>query len=252
MSNEEPELFEDDSNVVDNKNKLNLINNDLEENKDLDDDDDDYDDDEDDVGSVAESEVDDESKNDNSIFENELDEFLENMSIPDKNKKKKKPKSKTVEEEEDDEENINDVENEDNEDDEDVNEEDDENYFKKLDENIKKNIILDYHPELIQHNYEEIDALSKIVRNDQGVIIDPLHRTLPFITKYEKARILGDRAKQINAGSKPYVKIEPFMIDGYIIALKEFEEKRIPFIIKRPLPNGGCEYWKLKDLEILI
>ena len=34
-------------------------------------------------------------------------------------------------------------------------------------------------------------------------------------------------------------------------ALKEYEEKKIPFIIKRPLPNGGCEFWKFKDLEIL-
>ena len=42
------------------------------------------------------------------------------------------------------------------------------------------------------------------------------------------------------------------MIDGYLIALKEFEEKKTPFIIKRPLPNGGCEYWKLSDLEVLV
>ena len=33
--------------------------------------------------------------------------------------------------------------------------------------------------------------------------------------------------------------------------IKEFEEKKIPFIIKRPLPNGGVEYLKFADLEIL-
>ena len=142
--------------------------------------------------------------------------------------------------------------NSDDDDDEDDEEEEDEDYFKKFDENVKKNVIQDYHPEIIQHNYEEIEALAKVVRNDKGVIIDPLHKTLPFITKYEKARILGDRARQINAGSKPFVKVEPFIIDGYLIALKEFEEKKIPFIIKRPLPNGGTEYWRLKDLEILL
>ena len=38
----------------------------------------------------------------------------------------------------------------------------------------------------------------------------------------------------------------------YISKIKELEEKKIPFIIKRPLPNGGCEYWKLADLEILL
>ena len=41
------------------------------------------------------------------------------------------------------------------------------------------------------------------------------------------------------------------MIDGYLIALKELEQKKIPFIIQRPLPNGGCEYWRLTDLEII-
>ena len=47
------------------------------------------------------------------------------------------------------------------------------------------------------------------------------------------------------------IKVEPNVLDGYLIALKEFEEKRIPFIVKRPLPNGSCEYWKLQDLEII-
>jgi DNA-directed RNA polymerase I, II, and III subunit RPABC2 len=41
------------------------------------------------------------------------------------------------------------------------------------------------------------------------------------------------------------------MIDGYLIALKEFEEKKIPFIIRRPLPDGTSEYWRLSDLEII-
>ena len=147
-------------------------------------------------------------------------------------------------------ENADDDDNDEDEDDDD--EDDDEDYLKKFDENINKNIISEYHPELQQHNYEEIDSLCIVVRNELGVIIDPLHKTLPFLTKYEKARILGERAKQINAGGKPFIHVEPSMIDGYLIAMKELEEKKIPFIIKRPLPNGGCEYWKLKDLEILI
>ena len=89
------------------------------------------------------------------------------------------------------------------------------------------------------------------MRDAEGMIIDPLHKTLPFLTKYEKARILGERAKQIDAGAKPLVEIDADVIDGYLIALAELEQKKIPFIIKRPLMNGGCEYWKLKDLEFL-
>ena len=98
---------------------------------------------------------------------------------------------------------------------------------------------------------DEIEALCVTVRDKSGIIVDPLHRTLPFLTKYERARILGERAKQINAGAKPVVDIPNDVIDGYLIALKELESKSIPFIIKRPLMNGGCEYWRLPDLELL-
>lgn len=137
------------------------------------------------------------------------------------------------------------------EEDDDENDDEDENYLQKFNEDIQKTIIQDHHPELHIHNNEEIDALTTIVRDANGMIVDPLHRTLSFVSRYERARVLGERAKQLNSGATPFVDIDETMIDGYLIALKEFEEKKIPFIIQRPLPNGACEYWKLKDLEIL-
>lgn len=137
-------------------------------------------------------------------------------------------------------------------DEDDSDEEDDENYLQKFDESLESNIISEFYPELHAHNYEEVQNLSKVIRNKDGEIVDPLHTTLPFITRYEKARIIGERTKQLNAGANPFVQVEPSVIDGYLIALKEFDEKKIPFIIKRPLPNGSCEYWKMSDLEVLI
>jgi DNA-directed RNA polymerase I, II, and III subunit RPABC2 len=128
---------------------------------------------------------------------------------------------------------------------------DDDAYLQKFDESTRQNIISDFHPELQTHNYDEIEIFSRVVRDDNGIVIDPLHKTMPMITRYEKARILGERAKQINAGAKIFVNIDNNIIDGYLIALKEYDEKKIPFIVKRPLPNGGCEYWKFQDLEIL-
>jgi DNA-directed RNA polymerase I, II, and III subunit RPABC2 len=141
----------------------------------------------------------------------------------------------------------------DNDDDDDEDEDEyDENYLQKFDENLKQNIISEYHPEMQQLNYSEVELLTVVRRNEDGEIYDPLHRTLPFLTKFEKARILGERAKQINDGAKPMISITTNAIDGYLIALAELEQKVIPFIIKRPLPNGGCEYWKVKDLEVLM
>lgn len=133
----------------------------------------------------------------------------------------------------------------------DEDEEEDDNYLQKFDAELQKKIISEHHPELQAHNYDEVEILSRVVRDENGNIIDPLHKTLPFITKYEKARILGERAKQLDAGAEALVEVDPSVIDGYLIALKEFEAKVIPFIIQRPLPSGASEYWKFSDLEIL-
>jgi len=139
----------------------------------------------------------------------------------------------------------------DGEEDEDDEEEEDEDYLQKLDDHFRQKVIENHHPELKTLNYEEIETLATVVRDKDSTIIDPLHQTLPIMTRYEKARILGERAKQINMGAKPFVEVDDSMIDGYLIALKELEQKRMPFIIQRPLPNGGSEYWRISDLEIL-
>lgn len=143
-------------------------------------------------------------------------------------------------------------------DDDDDSDDDDENedkgtseYFQKLKSNVRESYIATYHPESLSHNYDEIQTLSRVVRNSAGIIVDDLHRTIPIMTKYEKTRILGQRAKQLNEGAPAFIKIDSTVIDGYLIAVKELEQKRTPFIIRRPLPNGGSEYWRVQDLEIL-
>lgn len=131
-------------------------------------------------------------------------------------------------------------------------EEPDENYLQKFETNIKENYVSEFHPETSIQNYEEIVALSKVVRDKNNIIVDPLHRTIPVLTKYERARVLGQRTKQLNSGSKPYITVPDNIIEGHLIAELELEQKRIPFIIRRPLPGGaGSEYWTLKDLEII-
>ena len=135
--------------------------------------------------------------------------------------------------------------------DDDDDDDDDDNYLQKFDSEINNNYILDYHPECSIHNYDEINILTHIIRDNNNIIVDDLHKTVPFLTKYEKARVLGQRAKQINSGAKAFVKIPENVIDGYIIAELELQQKRIPFIIRRPIPGGGSEYWNLRDLEII-
>ena len=133
--------------------------------------------------------------------------------------------------------------------------------YKKINLEFRKNYITETHPEAESHTDDEIHALAKVVRNKVGIIVDPLHKTTPLLTKYEKTRILGIRTKQLNNGATPYVSSKAGIgsgsggqgqvIDGYTIALRELDEKKLPFIIRRPLPNGGTEYWYLQDLEVL-
>ena len=129
--------------------------------------------------------------------------------------------------------------------------EDEDEDFKKFDLDIKNNKLMDYHPEMKQISYEEMITLSTVVRDKNGIIIDPLHKTLPILTRYEQAKIIGLRAKQINSGSNPLIDVPDSMIDGITIAQEEFKQKKMPFIIRRPLPDGTSEYWKIEDLEIL-
>jgi len=161
------------------------------------------------------------------------------------NKKSKKAARKQEEEEDENDENFLYDEN----DDELL--EDKDEYYQKIKNHVERSRIFDEHPELRKVNHEEIEALCQVVRDAKGRIIDPLHTTLPFLTKYEKADILGKRAAQINEGAQLFTEIDPSVIDGSLIALKEFEEKKIPFIVQRPLPNGAMEYWRLQDLEYL-
>lgn len=182
----------------------------------------------------AEEEIDD---------EDDIEDEDENIDEK-KNTNKKQKASKSIPLNIDEDDNYNDE-------DDDEDNEYDENYLQKFDRDINKNYVQEFHPECIIQNYDEIALLTRVVRNNQNIIIDPLHKTIPFLTKYEKARIIGQRAKQIETGAKPFIKVPENIIDSYIIAELELQQKRIPFIIRRPLPGGGSEYWNLKDLEII-
>jgi len=134
--------------------------------------------------------------------------------------------------------------------DDDEDDSDDED-LQKLQGYDEKNVLVDYHPEVVQISEEELQTYSQVVRDNNGKIIDPFHKTIPIMTKYEKAKIIGIRAQQINSGSEPFIPVDVNMIDGLSIANEELLQKKIPFIIRRPMPNGSSEYWNIADLELL-
>eukprot|EP00882_Tetradesmus_deserticola_P002113 GHRQ01002263.1.p1 GENE.GHRQ01002263.1~~GHRQ01002263.1.p1 ORF type:complete len:145 (+),score=41.98 GHRQ01002263.1:275-709(+) len=73
--------------------------------------------------------------------------------------------------------------------------------------------------------------------------------TTRYLTKYERARVLGTRALQISMNAPVMVETHD-ETDPLEIAMKELREKRIPFTIRRYLPDGSYEDWALKELII--
>ena len=72
-------------------------------------------------------------------------------------------------------------------------------------------------------------------------------QSLPYLTKFERCKILGIRAEQLtNVNVYPMVEIKSSdtVID---IAEKELKERKIPFLIRRYFPNGEYEDWKLNE-----
>ena len=80
--------------------------------------------------------------------------------------------------------------------------------------------------------------------------VSPAQRvTTRFMTKYERARVLGTRALQISMNAPVMVPLEG-ETDPLDIALKELRARKIPFTIRRYLPDGSYEDWSIDELIV--
>lgn len=73
--------------------------------------------------------------------------------------------------------------------------------------------------------------------------------TSKYMTKYERARVLGTRALQLSMNAPPMVDVDG-LTDPLDIAMKELQSKKIPMIVRRRLPDGSYEDWKCSELII--
>lgn len=80
---------------------------------------------------------------------------------------------------------------------------------------------------------------------------DPSKNTTKnILSKYEKVKIIGLRAEQLQRGAEPLIDWKGFEFDPRKIAMEELKQRKIPFMIRRTLPNGGKEYYRLADMLI--
>lgn len=103
---------------------------------------------------------------------------------------------------------------------------------------------------------KQIELDDDIIQDDEpqtflhGVVKSEDRITRPYMTKYERVRILGVRCKQLILGAKPLIK-KYTQLSPREIADLELKHGVIPFVIIRELPSGLQEHWKVNELTIL-
>ena len=107
----------------------------------------------------------------------------------------------------------------------------------------------DYNNNNDDYNDIFIDSESKILNTNNKYVNNDERITKNKITKYEKVRIIGLRVKQLSSGAKPLIKHDNILkLSPYEITMLEYENKTIPFKIRRPLPDDTYELWKFNEL----
>jgi DNA-directed RNA polymerase I, II, and III subunit RPABC2 len=111
--------------------------------------------------------------------------------------------------------------------------------------------INEYNEGEIEQEHNEYDEKADV----EMVPAEEVHKepqrdrvTTRFLTKYEKARIIGARALQISKNAPIMVEVESGEWDPLKIAEKELIARKIPFIIRRYLPDNSYEDWKVDEL----
>ena len=73
--------------------------------------------------------------------------------------------------------------------------------------------------------------------------------TSPYMTKYERARVLGTRALHLAKGAIAMVETDE--TDALKIAALELTAGVIPIIVQRQLPSGVVEEWKVSEMIVM-
>jgi len=97
---------------------------------------------------------------------------------------------------------------------------------------------------------EEDGERIQLIESSEKTVPSTDRVTTPFMTKYERARVLGTRALQIAMGAPVMVELEG-ETDPLEIARKELKDHKIPIIIRRYLPDGSFEDWSVDELNLV-
>ena len=107
---------------------------------------------------------------------------------------------------------------------------------------------------LTEKEIAEIDKECEIIRNREIITQDTEHTPVeiitkngeiltgpPTLTRFEKARIMGARALQLSLGAPVFIEIPKNATTSLEIAMEELEQRVIPIVIRRTLPNSDYQ-----------
>jgi DNA-directed RNA polymerase subunit K/omega len=98
-----------------------------------------------------------------------------------------------------------------------------------------------------EYSFEnKIEIVDDILNASKGLRKNRITR--PILTKFEISRIVGYRAQQLNARCPALINTKN-MSSTLEIAKKELFLGKNPNIIRRYLPNGTFEEWKVNELS---
>jgi len=116
--------------------------------------------------------------------------------------------------------------------------------------------------DLTEKEMAEIDKECEIIRNRKIITKDLEHKPTeitgkgdeivtgpPTLTRFERARIMGARALQLSLGAPVFIEIPKNATSSLEIAMEELEQRVIPIVIKRTLPNGDYQHIPIDQFE---
>ena len=108
---------------------------------------------------------------------------------------------------------------------------------------------VDIDNEIDEENISSIGKIKILSINDEySKYYSSTKKTSPFLTKFEKTKLIGIRAQMISKGSEPVIDVPPHIEDSIEIAELEFKQKKIPLFIKRYITNTEYEIWRPEDM----
>ena len=109
---------------------------------------------------------------------------------------------------------------------------------KEIDDICKKIINRDIISQAAEHKPAEIKNAT-----------DTIQTGPPTLTRFEKARIMGSRALQLSLGAPPFIDFSKNISTSLEIAMEELDQKVIPIVIRRTLPNGDYQNIPIEQFE---